>query len=189
MLKTKDLSINLPVISLFLLTLIITGMSGPARAGGGHAAASGHGNLVMEGALRTFSFQAREFRNGRVQGSLVLKNRHLGVRARADIDCLRIDGDEAILSGVLTHVDGIEGNFIGDEVWSRVRDNGEGRGDPSDQISLVIVEVAATPPEFFTCETPLDDILDAFPELEDDLELQDIIGGNVQVKSQNLGLE
>jgi hypothetical protein len=182
MLIMKEISNTVQVILLLFLMPVMLLTAGSSHARGGLAAASGHGNLVMEGALRTFSFQAREFRDGHVQGSLVLKNRHLGVRAGADIDCLRIDGDEAILSGVLTRVDGIEGNFIGDEIWFRVRDNGEGRGDPSDQISVVIVEVAATPPEFFTCETPLHDIFAAFPELEDDLGLQDIIGGNVQVR-------
>jgi hypothetical protein len=179
--KTKNILIKVPVFSLFLLALVVAGISETTKAGAGHSA-SGHGNLVMEGALRTFSFQAREFKDGRVQGSLELKNRHIGVRAHAELDCLSIDGDEAILSGVLTQVSGIEGNFIGDEVWFRVRDNGEGRGDPADQISLVIVEVVSTPAEYFTCETPLHDIFAAFPELEDDLGLQDIIGGNVQVR-------
>ncbi len=42
-----------------------------AQKQGGLAAASGHGNLVMDGALRTFSFQAREFQDGEVQGRAV----------------------------------------------------------------------------------------------------------------------
>jgi hypothetical protein len=136
----------------------------------------------MEGTLRAFTFQARKYRDGNVQGSIELKNRHLGVRVHADLDCLRIEDDEAFLSGVLTQVNGIEENVIGDEVWFHVRDNGEGRGDAADRISLVIVEVMSAPSEFFTCDTPLIDILAAFPDLTDDLELMDIVGGNVQIR-------
>ena len=173
-------------VQIIILSFLVPGLamkSGVSHARNGLAAASGHGNLVMDGALRTFSFQAREFKNGEVQGSLVLKNQHLGVRVRADINCRRIiDGDEAILSGELTQVDGVEENLIGKEIWFRVHDNGEGRGDRPDQISEVIVEDATAPSDFFTCETPLYDILAAFPDLEDGLELQDIIGGNVQVR-------
>lgn len=144
--------------------------------------ASGHGNLVMEGALRTFSFHAREFNSGHVEGSLELKNRQVGVRAHATLDCLRLQGNEAFVSGVLTQVDGVDGTFIGDEVWFHVRDNGEGRGDPPDQVTLMIVEVPSAPATFFDCETPLAEIFEAFPELAEGLELQDVIGGNVQVK-------
>jgi len=181
MYKTRDLATGLPVIALVLLAFVGIGYSGPARPGAGHFA-GGHGNLVMEGSLRTFTFQARQSRDGSVQGSMELKNRQLGVRAHADLDCLRIEGDEAFLSGVLTRVSGIDGSIVGDEVWFHVRDNGEGRGDPADRISLVIVEVMSAPSEFFTCETPLSDILAAFPDLADDLDLMDIIGGNVQVR-------
>lgn len=132
--------------------------------------ASGHGNLVMEGSLRTFSFNAREFKNGdEIRGSFELKNRQVGVRAHADLDCLRIEGNEAFLSGVLTQVNGVEGSFIGDEVWFHVKDNGEGRGDPPDQISLVIVDLDE-PPSVTSCD-----------EQMDELELQNIIGGNVQI--------
>ena len=117
-----------------------------------------------------------------MRGSMELKNRHLGVRAHADLDCLRIEGDEAFLSGTLSQVEGIDGSIVGDAVWFHIKDNGEGRGDPADRISLVIVEVLSTPSELFTCDTPLSDILAAFTEQADDLELMDIIGGNVQVR-------
>ena len=84
---------------------------------------------------------------------------------------------------MLTQVDGIEGPFVGDEIWFRIKDNGEGRGDPPDEISLVIVELPSQPSEIFTCDMTLADILDENPELTDeDLELQDIIGGNIQLR-------
>ena len=69
----------------------------------------------MDGALRTFSFHARESKNGDVKGSFELKNRQVGVRVHAHLNCLRVNGNEAFISGVLTQVNGIAGNFIGDE--------------------------------------------------------------------------
>lgn len=187
MLKKRKVSNAVQVI---ILSFLVPGMaliSGASHARGGLASASGHGNLVMEGALRTFSFQAREFHDGHVQGSLVLKNRHLGVRVRADIDCLHIDGDEAILSGTLTQIDGIEegGVLIGDVIWFYVRDKGEGRGDPADQISALIVEDVDDSSKIFDCETLLEDIpamISEGPDMDNALDLQNIIGGNVQIR-------
>ena len=46
-------------VQVVLLVLAMLLAAGVAHARGGLASASGHGNLVMEGALRTFSFQAR----------------------------------------------------------------------------------------------------------------------------------
>ena len=82
------------------------------------------------------------------------------MRAHANLNCLRVDGNEAFITGVLTQVDGVEGNFIGDEVWFHVKDNGEGRGDPPDQISLAMVELSLVPPDPFQCQKTLDEILD-----------------------------
>ncbi len=86
------------------------------------------------------------------------------------------------MSGVLTQVDGIEGTFIGDEVWFHVKDNGEGGGDP-DQISLVLVELVPIP-EAFTCEGPIEELP---PELQEDLQLQDVVSGNIQVSDNGGG--
>ncbi len=177
------LKLAMPI--LFAVIFILTGTAEQVQAKNVGASVNGHGNLVMDGTLRTFSFHTREFRNGDVEGSFELKNRLLGVRAHAAIDCLPIEGSEAFLSGVLTQVDGIEGPFVGDEIWFRIKDNGEGRGDPPDEISLVIVELPSQPSEIFTCDMTLADILDENPELTDeDLELQDIIGGNIQLRPE-----
>lgn len=178
------------MITFLAIMFATVGLVGPAAAKKNGPSANGHGNLVMDGALRTFSFHARESKGGDVHGNFELKNRQLGVRAHAHLDCLRVDGDEAFISGVLTQVDGVEGSFIGDEVWFHVKDNGEGRGDPPDQISIVLVELPPVTPDPFECQTPLDEILDGIEELseaekeaiKESLQLQDIIGGNVQLK-------
>ena len=76
---------------------------------------------------------------------------------------------------------GIEGNFIGDEVWFHVKDNGKGRGDPPDQISIVLVEIVPEPSA--TCDDSIEDLLIKFPELEEeDLALQFIVGGSISVR-------
>lgn len=65
-------------IAIFIFLLSYAGTAGPF--------ASGHGNLIIEGERRTFSFHARELKTGRVIGSLVVKNRELGIRAKTKID-------------------------------------------------------------------------------------------------------
>jgi len=64
------------IIAIFIFLL---SYAGTATAGTAGPFASGHGNLLLEGDLRTFSFHARELNNGGVIGSLVLKNRNLGL--------------------------------------------------------------------------------------------------------------
>jgi len=175
---------------LFALCAMTFGVLGSADAKNNRPSTNGHGNLVMDGALRTFSFHVKESKDGDVKGSFELKNRQVGVRVHAHLNCLRVNGNEAFISGVLTQVDGIAGNFIGDEVWFHVKDNGEGRGDPPDQISLAMVELSLVPPDPFQCQKTLDEILDGIGGLSDeekeaikeDLQLQDIIGGNVQLR-------
>jgi len=142
--------------------------AGIATAGTAGPFASGHGNLLLEGDLRTFSFHARELNNGGVIGSLVLKNRNLGIRAKAKIDCLDIDGNQATMSGVITQVRCADPSLIDDEVWFRVVDNGEGSNNPTDQMTLLIVELDQPPnPDECTVDLGLD--------------LQNIRAGNIQV--------
>ena len=165
MIKSKpgiSISIILTVFTLFL------GYGGTANAGSAGPYASGHGNLITEGKLRTFTFHARELNNGRVVGSLVLKNRGLGARAKAKIDCLDINGNQATMSGVITQVRGADQSLIGDEVWFRVEDNGEGFRNTTDRITLVLVE-EDTPPDPDECTVNLG------------LDLQNIRAGDIQV--------
>lgn len=141
-----------------------------AIAGSAGPYASGHGNLIEEGDLRTFSFHAKELKNDKVVGSLVLKNRNLGVRVKAKIDCLFIEnGNQATMSGVLTQVRGADQNLLGDEIWFRVQDNGEGFRNTGDRITLLLVE-EDNPPDPDECTIDLGE------------DLQNIGAGNIQVK-------
>ena len=132
--------------------------------------ASGHGNLPVEGnKLRTFTFNARILKNGRTTGNLVVKNRDLGIRVKAKINCLRIVGNQATMSGFIIQVSG-DPELIGENLWFRVEDNGEGQRNISDRITLVIAEL----------DEPGDpeDCNDDF----DELELMNIKSGNIQVQ-------
>ncbi len=67
----------LSIIFSTAIFIFLLSYAGTAIAGSAGPFASGHGNLIIEGERRTFSFHARELKNGRVIGSLVLKNRSL----------------------------------------------------------------------------------------------------------------
>lgn len=71
------------------------------------------------------------------------------------------------MSGAIPQDNGAS-SFIGDEVWFRVVDHGEGFRNTTDQITLVLVEEDGLPdPDECTEDLVLD--------------LQNILGGNIQV--------
>lgn len=158
----------LSIIFSAAIFIFLLSYAGTATAGSAGPFASGHGNLILEGDLRTFSFHARELKSGRVIGSLALKNRELGIRAKAIINCLDIDGNQATMSGVITQVNGTDESFIGDEILFRVEDNGEGSNNTTDRITLVLEE-DDIPPNPDECEVDIE------------LDLENILGGNIQV--------
>jgi hypothetical protein len=59
----------------------------------------------------------------------------------AVIDCLVVVGNDAWISGVITHGRIGEIDLAGLEVLTRVRDNGTSRRDPPDQISFSFIDV------------------------------------------------
>ena len=160
---------NLLLLIILAVVIMLTGYIGSAIAGGPGPSANGHGNLLLDYELRTFSFHAREFKDESVEGSFELKNRQQGVRLHAEIDCLLIEGNQATMSGEITQVRGTVEVIPGDFVWFRVEDNGEGSVNSPDRITLVLVELDPDEPPI-TCN---DDF---------DIDLQDIIAGNIQVK-------
>ena len=134
--------------------------------------ASGHGTLSFEGipiegeGFRHFTFHAREKNNGSVQGNGVLTYIG-GVRNLSfDIDCLNIDGNHAIMSGVITR----DNQFPENEgllCWFEVFDNGEGNNADPDQMSLYY---SGTDPETYDCANDFE------------VDIYEIEGGNIQVK-------
>lgn len=99
-----------------------------SQAGGSGPSASGHINLTFEGSMQTVSFHARERRDGSVQGSFEVLARAEGweLGMHGVLDCLHVDGDEAAVSGYVTH--GKQGFGTEGQAWVwAVRDNGEGQ--------------------------------------------------------------
>jgi len=70
---------------------------------------------------------------------------------------------------------------VGVTIWFHVKDNGEGRGDPPDQMTLLYLFLE--PRIEITCETSLYDVLVEIAAQGDDPPvLMEIMGGNIQVK-------
>lgn len=150
--------------------LVLTVDETQTRASG--PSANGHGTLTFEGipiegeGFRQFSFHAREKRNGTVQGNGVLSYIG-GVRNLSfDIDCLEVDGNLAVMSGVITRDNQFPEN-VGRLCWFKVIDNGEGNNSDPDEISLFF---SGTDSEVYDCANNFN------------VAIYEIEGGNVQVK-------
>lgn len=94
--------------------------------------ASGHGNLTVNGAFRTFSFTAMRRKDGEVDGRFELHNHATGVRLHGEVTCFLafarpLDPDRGAFfaGGVITHSDGTVPE--GTPVIFSAFDNGEGR--------------------------------------------------------------
>ncbi len=136
------------------------------------ASASGQGTLTFDGipiegeGFRHFTFHARVKANGEVQGSGTLTYTG-GVRnTRFDIDCLTVDGNHAIISGVTTRDNQFPENE-GVLFWFEVFDNGEGSNADPDQMSLYY---QGTNPDVYNCANDFD------------VPIYQIEGGNIQVR-------
>jgi hypothetical protein len=156
------------------LTIVVLGLAvcvagalgaiGVAAAGGSGPSANGHANLVINGEKQTFSFDAKEMPDGSDQGTFQVKSRGQDITAHGDIDCLRVDGNTATMSGVITKSK--EPVFGGATfILVTVVDNGEGADAPPDLWSDVTV--------FFTPESC--DIASLVPD-------EIVEEGNIQVK-------
>lgn len=124
-----------------LLEIAGNDVSGPLNVG---PSANGSAILSEEdlfGYFQNFSFQAKENWDGSITGSIEFKCRIPGSgRAHGTIDCLTIEGNEAILSGVITQTDK-NLDFLPENVpfWFKVVDNGEGNNYPADEFSDIYV--------------------------------------------------
>lgn len=116
-----------------------TEIAGPVFSAGGNSgpSANGAGHFDILGDLRTFSFHANEAKDGSVSGQAQIHNRNQDVASHIVVNCLRVVGNTAYVSGVISKSSNtlLEGTGA---VWS-VRDNGEGANAPPDRISLAFV--------------------------------------------------
>jgi hypothetical protein len=98
---------------------------------GGNAHVNGGGTAVEGGEKSTFVFNAVELPDGSVNGHLVYNYRAGDNEIHMDLTCLRIFGNKATLSGVVTSATGDLPSFIsvGAAASFTVEDNGQGKGD------------------------------------------------------------
>ena len=134
------------------------GNSGPS--------ANGQGGLLLNDRVQHFAFHATTDKNGIVSGSWESKSPGQDIRTHGTITCLQVlpDGKTAIMSGIITQRsgDGFPGVQVGDPVWFKVVDNGEGANSVEDLFSDYFLGVSS-------CNNFV-------------VPLQPIVNGNIQVK-------
>lgn len=111
----------------------------PAAAGGVISSASGSGHITSGDQNRTFAFTARQHADGTVKGQAQVISRALETIAHMEIDCLRVVGNVAHMSGVVTHSSRPEEAQVGEMRRFVVEDNGEGSKGAPDLISTIPV--------------------------------------------------
>jgi len=131
----------------------------------GNDAVTGSGHITRGGENRTFEFSARRTAGGGAKGTANLQARYVDRHLEIEIDCLRVVGTTAYLSGVVVRAH--PEDTVGAQARFAVVDNGEGSGSP-DQISLVETYGPGSP---VNCETDDDFPGGSFP----------VERGNVQV--------
>ena len=155
-------TVALLVAALALLQALV------AQAAALPTAASGSGQLTLGGESRTFAFTAHRAGDGAVRGEAQLNNRLGGAMLHIAIDCLKVVGNVAIISGTVTR-----SNLpaeVGQVAGFAVEDNGAGKTAPPDRITLV----ATFPPYTTACTL--------YEPADFDPYFLPIDGGDVQVR-------
>jgi hypothetical protein len=125
--------------------------SAPAAPNPVVASATGSGHMVRpDGTFRSFSFAAAKRADGTVTGQVQLNSRSFDVFVHISVDCLRVEGNTAYMSGRITHTSDPEQAFIGELNRWVVQDNGEGPDAPPDLVSSIPENPGNADPK--TCE-------------------------------------
>jgi hypothetical protein len=118
-------------------TIALSSLVLPVRGAGAEiiASATGSGHTTVAGELRTFSFAARMDADGVATGKAQVDNRAVNEMFQLSVDCIKVVGSLAIVSGVITrhtdvHAIGLTGIFA-------VQDSGEGSAAPPDLVTQV----------------------------------------------------
>ena len=113
-------------------TNLSTDNSGSAAKGRVVQSVTGGGHFRINGKLRNFSFKARKYADGTVNGQWQVHNRAIDAKGHGKVTGLAIRGKQAWIGGFATS------GKLGHVAW-RVVDNGEGKNSSPDQISLQFV--------------------------------------------------
>lgn len=168
---------TLRIVHTSLAAMLALGMMAtPSALAAGNSvtsSATGSGHMVRpDGTFRSFSFAAHESEDGTVTGQMQLNSRGFDVFVHIAIDCLRVDGNVAYMSGRITYSSNPAEGVVGElNRWS-VQDNGEpGIGAVPDLVSSVPTNPTNDPTQ--TC-----DLQNSPPG-----PTRDVQRGNVQVHS------
>lgn len=118
-----------------LLFVIVSAVALPAAsAGDSGPSANGDFEFALEdGAVRTVEFNARTHKNGATKGEMTFTdatgNEGSPASVKASLDCLVINDNKAVMSGVIKEATNFE--LVGNRVLLVVEDNGEGIGAAS----------------------------------------------------------
>lgn len=137
----------------------------------GSREASVNGQATTGGGIQTTAFHALRAPDGTVSGTFESKNRGQAcggttsdpdchVRVHAALDCLVVTRNEAVFGGLITHaevgakVGSVPGLAVGQRLWAKVRDNGEGAGAEPDEFSDWFIDIGGlggTPTTITAC--------------------------------------
>ena len=143
-----------PLVFVLLAALPLTALFAQPAPGAPNpvvASATGSGHMVRpDGTFRSFSFTASKRADGTVKGQAQLNSRGFDVFVHIRVDCLRVVGNTAFMSGRITHVSNPEEGFVGELNRWAVQDNGEGPDAPPDLVSSIPENPGNADPK--TCE-------------------------------------
>jgi hypothetical protein len=150
-----DVIMRVLVVPLAVVTLLVAtaAAQAPAASNAVIASATGSGHMVRpDGTFRSFSFTARKYADGTSKGELQLNSRSFDVVVHINVDCLRVVGNVAHMSGRITRVSNPDEGEVGELNRVEVRDNGEGANAPPDQVSTIPANPGDADPT--TCVDP-----------------------------------
>jgi len=138
-----------------LVVAAVPASPAPADSNGVVASATGSGHMVRpDGTFRSFSFTAAKRADGTVTGQVQLNSRSFDVFVHIDVDCLRVVGNTAYMSGRITFSSDPAQGFIGELNRFAVQDNGDGP-DAVDRISTIPENPGNADPK--TCQDDMTD--------------------------------
>jgi hypothetical protein len=123
----------------------------------GNPSASGHATFFLSAGQglegrSIISFNAVQQQDGTVNGNAEFQLANVG-RVHADINCLRIVGNEAFLTGLVTNSN-TDRFPEGSKLYITAQDNGEGVNDPPDRVQVLVIS-PSSPIFSIDCNTTL----------------------------------
>jgi hypothetical protein len=156
-----------------------------AQADGGMgvmASVAGNGHFApFDDDINSFMFNAKEKADGTVKGQATMQIRVHGTFWKLDIDCLAVNGNQAVVSGVVTETNT---PYVGVGGWFAMEDNGEGGNAEPDRITGFWGILPYFLPTPGYCHEAIQDI-DAYLEPYT-FGWKDVIRGNVQVNGADV---